>query len=227
MHRVFALALLPGLVLLAACQAKAPALSPDEILSRAAERAGAVKSFHFQLAHSGGRSPLVAGVELESAEGDIVPPGRLSTTLIAFVAGVALELKVVTVAGTTYMTNPLTGRFEALPTGVNPVAFFDPDGGVKAVLRGIKGAQPGSEDSIDGVPSYRLAGEVEASLLQAFVGSPAPGAVVDTEVWIGKTDFLVRQITFRGQVMQGDAVGVLRTLRLSRFDQAVAIEPPS
>jgi hypothetical protein len=64
------------------CAEKAPEvaeLTPQEILSRAADRMAVVESFAFVMEHENGFTPIMQGLEMERAEGRISEGNRISS----------------------------------------------------------------------------------------------------------------------------------------------------
>ena len=49
---------------------------------------------------------------------------------------------------------------------------------------------------------------------------------IDTKLWIGKEDFLLRQVRIKGQITEGEEPEIVRILKLSQFNQPVSIELP-
>ncbi len=220
--------LLPLLTL--ACGPKekpaAPTLSPQEIIQRCSTAMEGLSYFHFELEQSS-ESPIAMGLEMVSASGDIARPGKIKLNVSAAMGNMAIEVGIITVGKTTYMTNPLSGQWEPLPTEFNAVKFFDPDTGIKAIIAGITSPTKLADEEISGVACYHLKGALNSSNLRPITcGAALEGISIDTELWIGKEDFLLRQVRLKGKIAEGEKADIVRTMKLSKFNQAVSIELP-
>ena len=200
-----------------------PPLTAAEIIAKASEKLDALSSFHFGLDQKGGGTPIAMGLEMTAASGDIARPDKLKIKVFAgFV-----EVEVITVGEITYMTNPLTGKWEPLPSEFTAVKLFDPDTGLTAIVGGITKTTKIAEEKIAGVLCYHIKGVLDSGELRPIsCGMAIEGVPIDTDVWIGKDDFLLRQIRLEGQVTEGEEPGIVRTLSVSNFDQPVTIELP-
>jgi len=163
------------------------------------------------------------GLEMTSASGDIVRPSKLKVKVFAGF----LEAGVITVGEVTFMTNPLTGEWEPLPSEFTAVKLFDPDTGIKAIIDKITSAIKLDEEKVAGVLCYHIKGTLDSGDLSAITcGNAIEGVSIDTEVWIGKEDFLLRRIKLEGQITKDEEPGIVRTLSISNFNQPVTIELP-
>jgi lipoprotein LprG len=185
-----------------------------------------VDSFHFVLDHAGGGTPIARGLEMEKAVGDVAKPDRLQTEIQAIMAGIEVEVEIVTVGHSTYITNPLNGRWEPLPNEFQAVSIFDPGTGVTAILEKTTDLVELDHEKVSGHACYHLAGKVAAEELRPITTSSVEGTTVDAEVWIDRQDFSLRKIELKGQITKKEKPGIIRTIRLSRFDQEVSIELP-
>ena len=137
------------LLLLAACGKKEeatpspqppPPLTAAEIIEKCSERIETLNYFHFDLDQEGGGTPIAMGLEMTAASGDIARPDKLKIEISATTLGMSLEVGVITVGATTYMTNPFTSQWEPLPNEFTAVRLFDPDTGITAIIGGIEEA---------------------------------------------------------------------------------------
>ncbi len=209
--------------------AETPAETPLtalEIIDKSSQKLQGINSFHFVLEHVGGGTPIAMGLKMNEAVGDVAKPDRLKMTASGTMAGMFLEVEIISVGEVTYMTNPLTGRWELLPTEFRALSVFDMNSGVAAIMRGIADLTRLDDEEMDGVPGYHLRGSIDSGDLASITGSSVEGVKIDTEVWIGKEDFLVRLIKLEGKITESEVAGIVRTLKLSNFNEEVSIELP-
>ncbi|MDP6510789.1 MAG: LppX_LprAFG lipoprotein [Dehalococcoidia bacterium] len=202
-------------------------LGAAQIIAKASERIAGVRSFHFVLEHEGAGTPLSAGLEMLRAEGDVVRPDRLRATIDGLALGMPVQVDVVLIGDTVYITNPLPpGNWQSFSSGMSPVGFFDPQTGVAALLGDVADLTPLGESEMEGKTAYHISGRVPAAALEAITGSSVPGAEVEVELWVGKQDFHLLQAKLTGKITTAESAGMVRWLRFSHFNQASPIEPP-
>jgi len=214
---------------LPACSEEVPTPQPldaSEIINNAIEKLKTINSFHFELVHEGGRTPIVMGLELDEAVGDVAKPDKLKTTIIAAMRGMLVEVEVITIGVTTYMTNPLTKEWELCPSEFSAISIFDPNAGITSILKDITNPAIVESEEGDKVNSYHIKGEIPSESLRPITLSSVEGVNVAVDVWIGKEDFLINQIRVEGQITETEKPGIIRTLKLSNYDQEVEIESP-
>jgi hypothetical protein len=205
-----------------------PATLPpaDEVLSKAVERVGTVKSFHFRLEHENGYSPLPLDLKLRTAEGDIQVPDRMKADLEAEVGGATLKVQIVGIGDEAWMTNPFSREWQPLPAGTSISSIFDPAAGVQAVANSLQDVSVTGVEKVEGENTYVLEGKVDSGVLEAAAPIAEPGLTVVVKLWISTTDYTMREIRLEGPFAPGEPENIVRILYLSKFDESVSIEPP-
>ena len=191
------------------------------------ERAGSVmeqvSSFRFRLEHKGGDTQLLPGLLIDEAEGAVVNPDRLSVNFGGSAGTFALQASLITIGDSVFMTNPLSGKWEALQVGVGPQGFFDPGRGIGAMLSGVE--QPSLVGDPTG-PVLRLRGSVQAEALSSLLGDTLEGVAVDVELDIDAKAYFLLKVRVDGRVTPSDAEEVVRIITVSNFNEPISIEPP-
>ena len=214
--------------LLSGCGKAAPpsSMTALEVVDRCMQSMDAAESFHFELDHDGGGTPIAMGLVMNEAEGDIARPDRLKVEVSATMRGLFIEVEVITVGSVVYITNPLTREWEPLPTEFSAVSFFDPDSGITAILEGMTNLVKLKDEKMEGLVCYHIAGKTASQYLNSIALSSVEGVIVDTEVWVDTEYFLLRRIRLEGRITEGEESGIVRTISLSDFDQSLEIELP-
>jgi len=215
---------------LPACSEKEPisqSLSAQEIIRDSIDEMKLISSFHFELIHEGGRTPIAMGLELDEAIGDIVKPNRLKTNITAALGGMLVKVEVVTIGATTYMTNPLTKKWELIPGEFSAISIFDPNAGITAILEDMSNpSKVEDEEKEKGDNSYHIKGEIPSESLRPITLSSVEGVNVVVDVWIDTENFLINQIRVEGQITETEKPGIVRILKLSNYNQEVEIQSP-
>ncbi len=212
-----------------ACKEPEPAVTPlsvQEVIERSAESMKAVNSFHFEIMHTGGGTPIAMGLEMNEAVGDVAKPGRLKTAITAAMGSMLVEVEVITIGTTTYMTNPLTRKWELLPNEFSAINIFDLNTGIIAILEDVRNPAKLDDEEVEAISCYHLKGEVPCESLRPITLSSIEGVMVSVEVWIDKEEFLIRQVKLDGRITETEKDGIIRELKLSKFNQEIEIEPP-
>jgi hypothetical protein len=223
------LLLMVAAIVITGCAKQAPTpatLTASQIIGKSSEEMQVLNSFHFALDQVGGGTPIAMGIEMKKAYGDVVRPDRLKMTISGTVSGMSLEVQLVTVGGVIYMTNPLSGKWEKPPDEFKVLSVFDPNTFIANVMKDIAGLTKLDDEESAGVLCYHLSGTIKSDELSAIAGSSAKGVAINIEIWIGKDDLLVRNIKLSGKVTETEVEGIIRTLNLSNYNEAVNIELP-
>lgn len=196
----------------------------DAVLEAAAQRMDAVEAFHFVLTQENGTTGIMLGLELVSAEGDIAGTDRAQLEVKAKLGTTNLAVKMIVLPDASYITNPLTGRWQEEEVSIS--AFFNPDTGVTALMRAVTEAQATRREQMGDVDTYRIEAMVDSGDLDLFAADAAPGRALKARAWIGVEDSLVYRVEIEGGVTPEEPDNVVRRLDLSRFDQPVEITAP-
>jgi hypothetical protein len=184
-----------------------------------------LRTFHFRLYHERGSLELTPGLVIDEAEGDAARPDILSVSFKGSAGGIAIRVRLITIGDAGYMTNPLTGVWEAGPAGVSSLGFFDPSSGIASMMQGLGEAR--LLDLADlARPAYVIAGIMPAEALGPLVGATVEHAAVRVRLTIDAERLYLLEARFEGRVTPTDADDAVRMITLSRFDEPVAIEPP-
>jgi hypothetical protein len=200
--------------------------SAEALLARAATAVEDVTSFHFRLTHKNGTTPLPLNLALETAEGDVVIPGKLSAEIEAKAVGsIPVSVDVIAIDDETWITNPFNRRWQRLPgSGVRD--FADPEALVKSLVAAVQDPRIDGGSTIDGVRTVKLVANIDAGLLREALAIARAGNEVQVEAWVGAEDGLPRRIRIIGPLSSGENDDVSRQIDLSRFDEPVEISPP-
>jgi hypothetical protein len=203
-----------------------PAVDPADLVQAAADRLEQVESFHFVLTHESGGTPILQGMLLTRAEGDLARPGQMKAQLSVEAMGAALQLQFIAIGDDAWLSNPFNpAQWQPLPD-VTAADVLDLEA-LPQVLRQVKDARLVAKEQLDGAPSYHLQGTLDSADLVALVPSGAePGLVVTVDLWISTDDPLVRRVIVSGALRSAEPATMTRTLELSGFDTPVSIAPP-
>jgi lipoprotein LprG len=213
---------------LAGCSSnKTDNMTTADILTKSYDSMQAAKSFHFTMAHDTSGTPISKDILMTKLSGDIVSPDKLQATISGTYSGAAIEVKLVTVSGKTYMTNPISGIWEAAPDSFKVLSVFDPGTGVAAIIKGLTDTENLGDDKVGSSKCYHLKGNVLSETLAPLTGTTATGVKIGAEVWIDKKTFLVSQVKLTGKITDSETDGITRTLNFTNYNKNIDIELPT
>ena len=198
--------------------------TPQEVLNRAAERMDAVESFAFLMEHENGFTPIAGGLAMERAEGRIAERNRMQADVRARAGALAVDLGIVAIADSSWMTNPFTGAWG--PGTFDVSALFDPATGLTALLRGLTNPAIAGTESVTGVRAQKLEATVDSGELSALIPGVAAGSPLAVRVWIGAEDPVLLRAAIAGALAEGESPDLLRRITLSGFGESFTIESP-
>ena len=184
-----------------------------------------LKSFSFSLEHEGGGTEFLPGMLVEEAIGKVVNPDKISVSFSGvFGERYAFRASLVTLGDESYMTNPLTGAWDAMPTGISPLGFFNPTQGIAGMmlqLEQVRLVEDGARRD-----EFRLSGVLPAEALAPLLGKTLEGVTVRVELVIDSRGFYMLEARVMGPVTAKDPEGIVRVIVVSAFDEPVVIEAP-
>lgn len=204
----------------------APLPPAAEVLSELVARVDELETFHFRLEHENGTSPIPLGLDLETAEGDVIVPDRMSAEISAKADEATVQVDVIGVGDEGWMTNPFSRDWQPLPEGTNIRDVFNPAAGVKAIVGALADVEVLKEEEVGGASSYLIEGQVDSGVLEAAAPIAEPGLTVVVKAWVGVDDSLPRRIRLEGPFAPGEPEDIVRKLEMSEFDEPLSIEPP-
>ena len=220
-------ALALGALLLGACRGGGKAetkVDAQQLLNAAATRMDGVGSFHFELTQQNGATPIMAGLEMLSASGDVGGRDRQRLNIKGRFGTIPVQVNVVILPDASYVSNPITGRWEK--DTISIASFFDPANGVTALMRSVTDARITGTETLDGVPTHRVEARIDSGKLALFAAGAPAGRALTARAWIGVDEPLVHRLEVEGGITAAEPQNLVRRLDFSRFGQDLIIAPP-
>lgn len=208
-----------------------PTIPPDaeSILTASAAAMGEVTSVRFDLVPSG--APVYIDTFESIAVRDVAGQVEVDEAAAA-VLGVQVdgslntELAAVAVGSEVLLTNPITGKYEPLPPGIelDPSLFFDPQDGWRPLLAGLVDAELVGLESRGG-DRYHVRGTAPAERIEVITARLVRGQELVIDFWIHPATALVTAAEFTATFPAGDVTWTLELGEYGRdFDIAVPDE---
>ncbi len=191
-------------VLVAGCSRESSESGPpqaEEVLAAAAQAMGAVESVRFTLEREG--APVFIDdqglLAFVAAEGRFVAPGTADALVTVTAAGLTTQIGAVVVEGQTWLTNPLTGRWERAPAGYvfDPATLFDPAVGWRPLLAaGLSEVDLVDDRAGEEGTLYHLRATAAGDRVAVMTAGLAGGDPVRLDLWIDPDRDEVRRVEF-------------------------------
>ncbi len=205
---------------------------PDAVVGDVVDRAAAamaeVGSVEFELERRG--APVFIDqferLALDRLRGQFTVPTRAQAELTVTVEGnLTTRLGAVAVDEEVWISNPVTGDFETLPTGydIDPSKFFDPEGGWRPLLANLRDAELVGIDDRGG-QRYHVRGTAPAAEVRNITVGLVRDQDVPVELWIHPTTGLVTAAEFSTVIDGGESRW---ELTLDRYGETFTIQPPA
>jgi LppX/LprAFG-like lipoprotein len=223
-------AALAAAVILLGCSgstSSAPA-DPSTVLRQAAD---AMAGLHSVIADvKFGPGITLAGVSLSSATSKIQLPRDSDSTFKVKQGDFLIDLRVVTTGGHVYLKLPFASFTEVTPGEAKEIpdvsSLFDPHSGLPAVLAAGKEPRSLGTEQVAGVDCNKVSTTYTADQLGQLLAGIKPAGDVQTTIWAGRSDHLIRKVVLSGPLLEASKVVQLE-VQLHGFNQPVVIATPS
>lgn len=203
------------------------AQDPTVLLPVSAQAMGDVTTVRFDLERSGALVYIdtVESLSLDEVTGRFAAPNSADALLTVTIDGnLSTKLGAVSIEGTTWLSNPITGAFEELGPGydIDPSMFFDPKGGWRPLMESLEDARFVAQEDRDGT-RYHLTAVAPAAEVEVITAGLVRNQPVEMDLWLHPVSGLVTAVEFDTEIDEGQVSWVLE---LSDYGADVAIEPP-
>lgn len=198
-------------------------ITADEVVANAVKALTDAGSVWFLLEHENGFTEALGGLQLQRVEGEINEIG-MNVTAEANLGRIYIEVDAVLIGRDTWLTNPLTGEWEPLPSEENPIGFIQPIAAVKDVLQGL--SDPQFIDNPAPGLDFLVTSPVRGEVLKSLLGDILPEAVGIGEVTIDHETFQMKSARITGALQVLDNDNTVRIIEMSRYGEEFVIEPP-
>ena len=223
-HRTFLLILLVTALLSTACSGSEEPMDPEVVIARSIERMGDVESVAFFLERTGASVFIDDDnlLEFTSAEGRFAAPESTDALLTVRAMGIPIQVGAVQMGGDTWMTNPVTGRWEDAPSGFtfDVATLFDRTQGWSSLLSGgLTNVHFIAEEESEGETLAHFGVTAPADRIEQITAGMVRGQAVDGDLWIQPSNGEIRELSFDTAMADGAT-----TWRLVMTDYGVEVE---
>lgn len=208
-----------GLLMVSCSADHGPLPDAGDLRHRTTDAMAAVETAGFELTVSGA-SVYVGPTEMLSAEGVYVAPDSARAVLGMRVGVVSVDMATVSIGPRTWLTDPLSGRWNELDpgTGFNPAVVFG-DEGWPALLRDLDNATVDHHDN-----GFLLEGTAPSATVRVLTSGIAGDDDVDIALVIDADTDRILEARFSTDGPDGVTDWVIL---LGPYDEPATVEPPT
>lgn len=188
----------------------------------------ALESAAFSLEHLVGTTELFPGVFMTKAYGEVSIPDRFRVTVEAEsqIPKSYIEISIVTIEHTSYMTGIFSGRWSEVSTESLPFNLSGLGQTLADIVAAVRQPRTIRAERLSGVDTVYIKGKIASEDLSGLVPGVGVGFSVGLNLWL-EQDGLLRQVDIVGRVVPTDDVNTVRQLTLDDINLPVTINPPS
>jgi len=223
-------------ILLAGCAKPQPEdLSPEEIISRAADRMLGLAGFEFLIERSGEPAFLDYDetISFRRAEGKFVTPDQLYANVRIIAPGLVTEVRVIQIEEEQWETNLLTGKWQ--PTDpryrLDFSPFFDSEMGIQAILYYdmVNPLLVGFEElpEIPGKQLYAIEATLDGGRVYQMSYGMIDNETLQVKIWVDPDSFDLHRILITDPADPGDEEDTIWRIDFWSFGSTFEIEKPT
>jgi hypothetical protein len=202
---------------------------PRPIMRQAVDQLLALESAAFTLEHLTGTTTVFPGLEMTKAYGLVEIPGKFTVTVEAELGSPRsyIEIGVVTIDDTAYMTDILSGKWRQVSPDSLPFNLSGLGDTLAGVVDSVRAPALVEVERLRGTETYRIKGDIKSQDLSLLVPGAGTGFNVGLELWLGRADGLLHQVLITGKVVPTDIDEAVRRLTLDDINLPVNITAPA
>jgi LppX_LprAFG lipoprotein len=186
-----------------------------------------VSAFHVVMQASNTGTPTAERIQILNASGDVVMPDKVKAQATVILSGQSVTVNLISIGNQQFITDPITGQWRVIKGLLDPRTLTNPNTGLISLVSKVQNLSQPTDDSVNGIPCWRMTGQLDAKYLAFFTGGGVPaGTMLQTSACIGKSDSLPYQLKVTGQAAAGDLANTTRTFLISNYNEKVSITAP-
>ncbi len=186
-----------------------------------------VSAFHvvMQVDNPGPASP--SQIQIRAAEGDVIMPDKVKAQATIMLSGQSVTVNLISIGTMQFITDPITGQWRVVKGVLDPSSLTNPNTGIVSLAGKVQDASSPSSDAVNGIPCWRVTGQLNAKYIAFFTGGGVPaGTMLSTSVCIGKSDSLPYEVKVTGLAAAEDNANTARTFFISNYNEHLSIAAP-
>ena len=199
----------------------------DDLLSKVGGNLAAMSTVKFRMVDEKESGTKFFGTTLKSVEGEVKAPD--SVRMMVDVEAPALgfvEIEILAVGEQAYMKFSRDAPWAPLPLSQVPFNFGELGAVLSELLPIIENVSIEGRESVEGVETVRVEGNVVSEELADLITSADSGHAIALTLWIDEGALTLKQLRISGKVFDDDAPETERLIAIVGIDVPVDIQLP-
>jgi len=210
-----------------ASYANGPKPTTQQLLLALQKNFRTVTSFHVVMRVENPGTAKTQRIQIRNADGDVVMPDKVKAQATVILSGQSVTVNLISIGDNQYITDPITGQWRVIKGVLDPRTLTNPDTGIISLVSKLQNLSQPSDDSVNGVPCWRVTGQLDAKNIAFFTGGGVPsGTILQTSTCIGKSDMLPYQLKVTGMAATSDTANTVYTFLISNYNENISITAP-
>src|SRR5438874_3275195 len=142
-----------------------------------------VSTFHVTMKVDNLGTTSGSQIQIRSADGDIIMPDKVKAQANVLFSGQPVTVKLISIGNIQYITDPITGQWRVVKGVLNASTLTNPDTGILSLAGKLTNLSTPKQDTVNGVPCWRVTGQLPTSALTFLTGGGVPaGTMLATSV---------------------------------------------
>ena len=213
-----------------------PVPDPAALLAETAASLRTVESARFQVSHEVGSiylpdfSAKIADIS-GTWDADLGAELSIDAYLVSGPdadreTGPYVQVRAIVTPEAYFATEPISGLWLKQPGSTAPVSVDRLQHMLSDLVDAVESPQLVGEESLDGITTYRIAGDVPASSMDWLPVSAIADLTLRIEIWTDTDQKVLRRFDAIGPIGEFDGPGTHRTILLADIGEPVTIVPP-
>jgi hypothetical protein len=202
--------------------------SAASVLQAGQQQFASLKAFHFVLNTVNPGSPTSALPDYPlKAEGDVVLPNKLQSSLTISVGALDVTTEVIAIGNQGWFQDPISGKWTTNSQIAGLATIFNQQTGLPSLITQIDNPSKPADRSIGTTHCWSIHGTLAEAKVAALIGATPPSTTpLNVSVCIGQSDHEVYLITLNGELFPGDTAQTEHDITLSKFNESFTITAP-
>ena len=199
----------------------------NDLLLSAGEKLAAISTVKFALVDETESGAPFFGTTFKSLEGEVKSPEsfRMQVKVVAPGFGF-VEIEMLAVGDQSFMKFSADAPWAPLPLEQVPFNFTGIGVTLSELLSAMTGAAITGRESVRGVQTIRIEGNIASDGMSNLITSTDPGHAIALTFWFDQDEHTLRQLLIAGKLFDGDAPETRRRLDITGINVPVDIQLP-